>query len=519
MVVFLNAVLAKRYANPSSDVIGILAGLDNVDTVLLDLVGVLDAAIKNGRILLVRKGAVRVALAIISGAYQTVLISYFTQKDLFPSLIKLVQDLEDPTESQEPLVLIALLANHNKFEMHNPYHVRLEDFANEPTIQKTAMSIGKACMTLRDRYIAIQEDAPASWSIGSTLSYIGLKRPSTPVHSEEEAKTLFAEQPDSGVAILLAAYEFAHANKLFCFAFVDTSAGEKIKTAPLSYYLSLMSYLFQHAHRSVRASLYAHLSLFILQILIEEPTIAKQMCEISSPVRLCRQRPPFLPLFSGDRPLAATMLDVIVDGINHNLRKRLDTDFYILSIGILLRMIIYLSKTHTRMSYHWSELWRSLLAFVRFLTAYVDDLKNVPGTDRLIHDLLGLLTFAMTTGEAFLPDPASYDDLFYKLVETGETLTKLRDVYSLDKSSSSTSINTLIGVSKHYTALIEEQKAKSKSLSPREISKIIKQGYETFSIETREGLDRCDKYREADHKATLKKIARVAVADAKVLVS
>ncbi|KAK4935696.1 hypothetical protein LTR28_010308 [Elasticomyces elasticus] len=340
--------------------------------------------------------------------------------------------------------------------MHNPYHVRLEDFANEPTIQKTAMSIGKACMTLRDRYIAIQEDAPASWSIGSTLSYIGLKRPSTPVHSEEEAKTLFAEQPDSGVAILLAAYEFAHANKLFCFAFVDTSAGEKIKTAPLSYYLSLMSYLFQHAHRSVRASLYAHLSLFILQILIEEPTIAKQMCEISSPI------------FT---------------------------------------------------SYHWSELWRSLLAFVRFLTAYVDDLKNVPGTDRLIHDLLGLLTFAMTTGEAFLPDPASYDDLFYKLVETGETLTKLRDVYSLDKSSSSTSINTLIGVSKHYTALIEEQKAKSKSLSPREISKIIKQGYETFSIETREGLDRWDKYREADHKATLKKIARVAVADAKVLVS
>ncbi|KAK5011047.1 hypothetical protein LTR28_006089 [Elasticomyces elasticus] len=420
MAVFLNAVLAKRYANPSSDVIEILAGLDN-DTVLLDLVGVLDAAIKNGRI-----------------------------------CPQLVQDLEDPAELQEPLVLIVLLANHNKFEMHNPYHVRLEDFANEPTIQKTAMSIGKACMTLRDRYIAIQEDAPASWSIGSTLSYIGLKRPTTPVHSEEEAKTLFAEQPGSGVAILLAAYEFAHANKLFCFAFVDTSAGEKIKTAALSYYLSLMSYLFQHAHRSVRASLYAHLSLFTLQILIEEPTIAKQMCENSSPI------------FT---------------------------------------------------SYHWSELWRSLLAFVRFVTAYVDDLKNVPDTDRLIHDLLSLLTFAMTTGEAFLPDPASYDDLFYKLVETGETLTKLRDVYSLDKSSSSTSINTLIGVSTHYTALIEEQKAKSKSLSPREISKIIKQGYETFSIETREGLDRWDKYREADHKATLKKIARVAVADAKVLVS
>lgn len=46
---FLAAVLAKKYMNPSSDIINVLAGLDNVDTVFSDFVGALDAIIRNGR--------------------------------------------------------------------------------------------------------------------------------------------------------------------------------------------------------------------------------------------------------------------------------------------------------------------------------------------------------------------------------------------------------------------------------------------------------------------------------------
>lgn len=42
-------VLTKKYTNPSSDIIDVLAGLDNVDAVFSDLVATLDTAIKNGR--------------------------------------------------------------------------------------------------------------------------------------------------------------------------------------------------------------------------------------------------------------------------------------------------------------------------------------------------------------------------------------------------------------------------------------------------------------------------------------
>jgi len=100
--------------------------------------------------------------------------------------------------------------------------------------------------------------------------------------------------------------------------------------SPLSAYLSLASYLFQHAHRSTRAALYSYLSLFILQILVEDQLLVKRLCseENKLSVRLCRQRQPYLPLTRGERVPATVILDLMIDGINHNLRRRLDVDFY-----------------------------------------------------------------------------------------------------------------------------------------------------------------------------------------------
>lgn len=172
--------------------------------------------------------------------------------------------------------------------------------------------------------------------------------------------------------------------------------------------------------------------------------------------------------------------------------------------------------------YHWSELWRSLLSFIRFLTTYAKDIKTLHQSSRLIDDTVNLIALSLSTGETFLPDAAAYDDLFYKLVETGDILTKFRDAYDLSKQQSSSSIETLISVSSHYYELLqgdEKGKVKSKNLSPREVSKVIKQGYETLSIQAKEGLDHWERFREADHKGVLKRVARCAVEDARVLVA
>lgn len=140
------------------------------------------------------------------------------------------------------------------------------------------------------------------------------------------------------------------ANKAFSADFVRAFDDEKTQSSPFAQYLSFCSYLYQHAYRSQRATQYAHLTLFTIQNLVEDLDVVKKLCETTVPVRLSRQRPPQLPLVTADRSLAANLLDVMIDSINHNLRKKLDVELYMLNVGIILRIITFLSKARIRLS-------------------------------------------------------------------------------------------------------------------------------------------------------------------------
>jgi hypothetical protein len=259
----------------------------------------------------------------------------------------------------------------------------------------------------------------------------------------------------------------------------------------------------------------------MLRLLIEDQVLCKRICsdESKMSVRLCRQRQPYLPLVRGDRILAASILDTMIDGINHNLKRRLDVDLYILFVGIILRLISHLSRSRSRLNYHWSELFRSLLSLVRFLTTYTDDLKHLTHIDTLLDDVVNLIALSLSAGEAFLPNPAAYDDLFYKLVEMGDVLIKFRDNYELGKRPTS-SIETLISVSAHYKDLLADGShgRRVKNLTSGQVAGVIKQGYETLSIQAKEGLDSWEKYREVDERIFLKKVARTVVVDVKTLI-
>ncbi|KAL1969523.1 hypothetical protein VTN77DRAFT_8961 [Rasamsonia byssochlamydoides] len=549
LTAFLGSILVKKYTNPSSDTITILAGLDEVDQVFSDFVGVLDKIIRNGSSFDLRLKAIRTAISMVSGAYKTGLVSYFTHRDLFPSLMKFVHDSDTPIHVLEPFLLLGLLANYNKFEFQNPYQQRLDDFVNEATIQKIVKGTGQSCAALRNGYVAVQDDLPEGWTLTSTLIFFGLRalapgakeKPAPP--TAEEAKEMFTALPEPEAAILLATYDFVNANKLFGYNLVTYMPEKRNEESPFSSFLSLTSYLLQHAYRSERVAQYAELNLFTLRILVEDPVLCKRICSDDSKrtVRLCRQRQPYLPLVSGERVLATVIFDIMIDTISHNLRRRLDANLYCHTIAILLRLFTYLSSNKTRLSYHWSELWRTLLSLMRFLTTYASDLSSNPQVNVLTTSLVDLIAFSLSAGDTFLPDPASYDDLFYKIVETGPIINKFRDVYKLTPVGTETgnnvaAIDTLISVSTHFHSLLfqpENTKAETattngtaapiparrkKNLGPREVHQIIKQGYDTLSIQTREGLNTWEKWREADWKLELKRAARCAVEDARRLV-
>ncbi|EEQ33618.1 hypothetical protein McanMca71_004613 [Microsporum canis] len=555
LTAFLASALAKKYTNPSSDIISILAGLDEVDHICSEFVSVLDGIIRNGSSLDIRLKAIDAALAMVSGAYKTGIMSYFIHRDLFPSLMRFLHDSDTHTQVLKPFLLLGLLANYNKFDFQNPYQLRLNDFVNEATIQKVVRGAGVACSSLRNSYIAVQDDLPEGWNWSTTLSFFSFGffsaggKPQNQPLTAEEMKERFKALPSPEAAILLAMYDFINANKLFSHTLVTTSAEKRSEEAPFASFLSLTSYLLQHAYRSTRVALYAEANLFSLRNLVEDPVICKQICsdENNARVRLCRQRAPHLPLVNGERVLATVIFDILIDTINHNLRRSLDTYLYSHTITVLFRLLTYASSNKARFSYHWSELWRTLLTLTRFLTTYSTDLVHSPHIKPLTSDLVDLIIFCISAGDTFLPDPSSYDDLFYKVVEADSVLTRFRDVYkhlstpSSHSTNSTISINALISVSTHFHSLLfvsdstdasrpssksgeaantsPPPTAKKKRLSPREVHQIIKEGYSTLSIRANDDLTNWEKWRDADWKPQLKRIVRATVEDVTAIVS
>ena len=86
-----------------------------------------------------------------------------------------VQDADTDERAFDPFLLLGLLANYNKFELRNPYRLRLQDFVNETTVKTIVASFGCACADMREAYTEIVNDVPdSSWSLAKALGYISL---------------------------------------------------------------------------------------------------------------------------------------------------------------------------------------------------------------------------------------------------------------------------------------------------------------------------------------------------------
>ncbi|KAK6386048.1 hypothetical protein LTS17_001622 [Exophiala oligosperma] len=534
LTAFLCAVFTKKFPNPNTDVIEVLAGLDAIDQTMSDIVHGLESIIRQSTSDTLRTKALETTLALVAGGFHTSLVSYFMHKDLFSALMKYVHDVHaTPSAGLKAFVIVGVLSSYNKFESQNVYQNRLEDFVNEETIRLLVHNFTDACANIRNQYVSVQEDLPVPWNLNSTLVMVGLRPLSSDANkplppTEEEAKVLFGSLPQQDAACILSLYSFVQANSLFSANLLNLAPTTKdSKETPLSTFLSSTSYISHHAYRGARQSTYAVLSLLSLRIIVEDSLLVKKICSSDSKVtiRLCRQRAPHLPLVTSSRMPATAILDICTDTLSHNLRKRLDVNLYSLALGIILRVVTHLEQTKTRLQHHWAYIWGSLISLIRFLTQYSADLRHLRGIrEELCGPLANLAAFCLTKGDGFLPDPASFDDLFYKLIEAYDLLPKFKQAYCDPNSTTQTtdgrlkrSIEALISVSSHYHGLLQAQHGKKTHQSPAAIQRVIKEGYETLNLETDENFGHWDRWRESNWKAEIKKMIRVAVEDARAL--
>ncbi|KAI0734702.1 hypothetical protein C8Q72DRAFT_770467 [Fomitopsis betulina] len=474
-------------------------GVNESDKVFGDLTAMIDEVLRDGSLPVdLRHQVLQLAVIMMSGISQLSPGAYFLRRDLFPSIVTIITSPETEQFTFEAAVLLALLANFHKSEAAklNPYLKCMRETQDEKLMHKLCWASNFAVDAVVKAYQNISDDSPPSFSatFGSFLSSMRPDRAlsSTPMDIPRE---LFKDQPIEACVILLPIFEFLHSNERFHTILLEplTTKTELSPTriSPLPYsLLTLASYLLTHATsvHAPRAIGYAHLSLNILLVMAESKVIMEAFCNRGdADIRLCRQRPPLLPVTGPRMPVCAIM-DCCVLWLRHNLHKRLEVHSYLVCTRICYHILWYVQRERVRLDYHWSELWNALIGLLDFLVGKLDRLITTGGVEQVIQETLMILDLALCHSGVLLPNPAAVHELVYEVVRSSEVLKRMQTVLdelalpvsstsrrrlSKPTHSSSDALTNILAVAIYYETKVREAKATSARSALRAVAKEV----------------------------------------------
>lgn len=539
----VRAIFRKNYGTCGFDVINLLVGFDSAEAVMQTLIDCLNAFLTGDQPTGLKLLTLKFLLVLITATdniSQNTLLEYLMMNSIFEALIQI---LGHPTQRQvlghDAALILTLLIQYRKYESANPYIVKLSILDDELALTGYAQVVSTLLADFNREYGKQGTETQTGW-FSALASMVGN------MFVPEERQIELVRAKDS---LLLALYEAIHLNRNFITALThshtpstpatppsspsppnspgaspDTNPKEMLAlaleaattTQPTSLLVTFLEYssiIIQDTKEPIRYN-NAKLCFIILTCISEDQYANSLMHDANMTFRVPLHRLPMrhrkmkIEISPPLRPLVCSLLDLMVEFIMSHMMKTFPMELYLRALGIIHRVLCYQKKLRVRIQYPWKELWTALINLLKFLLSHETQLVKKHNIFHLCSKIVNVFNLFITYGDTFLPNPNSYDELYYEIIRMHQTFGNLYSMAlryttteSEHKDSAARITNHLVNVRaiiNHFTPKVDSWATahQQSSLTEEQVLEVVRGNYDTLTLKLQDSLDQFERYAE-----------------------
>ncbi|KAK3589740.1 hypothetical protein CHS0354_021061 [Potamilus streckersoni] len=507
LVALIRGIHIKNLGDSGFDVINILIGFDAAEYVMQSLVESLNHFL-NGDYPMSLKQLVLKFLQVLATATdnisQNTLLEYILINSVYESLV----------------------------ESANPYIVKLSILDDELALTGYAHIVSSALCDFNREYTMKTTEPQTGW-------FTALANMVGNMFVPEEKQVAAVRANDS---ILLALYEAIHLNRNFITALthahtpstttppppsppppspagdlqgpqLDTVEPASQPTNLLVIFLEYSSVVMQDTKDETRYN-NAKLCLVILNCIAEDQYANSLMHDVNMNFRVPLHRMPMrhrkikVEKSPPSRPLACALLDLMVEFITSHLMKSFPLELYLRCLGIVHRVLCYQKRCRVRLQYPWKELWTTLINVLKFILSNESQLVKRNNIIHLASKVVNIFNLFITYGDTFLPNPNSYDELYYEIIRMHQVFDNLYSMalrYTTNegdyKDSAVRLTNHLVNIRaiiNHFNPKVDAWASNNhlSSLTEEQVLFVVRMNYDSLTLKLQDSLDQYERYTE-----------------------
>ncbi|XP_074604539.1 armadillo-like helical domain-containing protein 3 [Brevipalpus obovatus] len=462
-------------------------------------------------------------------------VDHLVSLELFDLLLSF---LASPVTRQyfgfQVIVLLTILINHKgKKNLGELFAGRLSSVDNEVALDGYAKVISHSFLEFTRKFDEYRDETSSTGLLSSIASMVGHM-----FIAEEIPQDNDNLEPDD--TVLVAFYEIVHLNRHFIAQLThthgenylngdpsltlnskSTNKNEQIQNLPSNLLVTFFEFcsIVMLQTKSEENFDTIRLAFIILTCITEDQCANAIMHDLNVVFRVQLHRMPMRhrkvndESFKGPRPLAYSILDLMVEFLSTHLTKNLLCELYIFAIGVIHRLLCFQKRSKIRFNYSWRELWYALINLIKFLVNNESELIKKWNILSLSNCVVDIFNLFITFGDTFLPSPQSYDDLYYEIIRMHiifDNLYSLALRYSSMENNQyreygnklSNSLINIKAIINHFNSKIEQWSVANQvaSLTEEQVLEVVRNNYDSLTLKLQDSLDHFESYSHVKKK-------------------